>query len=74
MFDYGRSIFLSRRKDPKEDLLSVMANLEVEGDKLPNEYLDGSWLLIIFAGNDTTRNSISGTMNLPQKIQYKKNW
>ena len=64
MFDYGRSILLSRRKDPKEDLLSVIANLEVEGDKLPNEYLDGSWLLIIFAGNDTTRNSISGTMNL----------
>ena len=37
MFDYGRSILLSRRKDPKEDLLSVIANLEVEGDKLPNE-------------------------------------
>ncbi len=64
MFDYGRSILMSRRKDPKEDLLSVIANLEVEGEKLPGEYLDGSWLLIIFAGNDTTRNSISGTMNL----------
>ena len=64
MFDYGRSILMSRRKDPKEDLLSVIANLEVEGEKLPGEYLDGSWLLIIFAGNDTTRNSISGTMKL----------
>jgi len=64
MFDYGRTILESRRKDPKDDLLSVIANIEVEGEKLPNEYLDGSWLLIIFAGNDTTRNSISGTMNL----------
>ena len=47
MFDYGRTILESRRKDPKDDLLSVIANIEVEGEKLPNEYLDGSWLLII---------------------------
>ena len=64
MFSYGRHILEERRKNPKEDLLSVIANIEIEGEKLPNEYLDGSWLLIIFAGNDTTRNSISGTMHL----------
>ena len=73
MFDYGRSILESRRKDPKDDLLSVIANIEVEGEKLPNEYLDGSWLLIIFAGNDTTRNSISGTMNLLSEHPDQKN-
>ena len=73
MFDYGRTILESRRKNPKDDLLSVIANIEVEGEKLPNEYLDGSWLLIIFAGNDTTRNSISGTMNLLSKNPDQKN-
>ena len=73
MFDYGRSILESRRKDPKDDLLSVIANIEIEGEKLPNEYLDGSWLLIIFAGNDTTRNSISGTMNLLSEHPDQKN-
>ena len=73
MFDYGRAILESRRKDPKDDLLSVIANIEVEGEKLPNEYLDGSWLLIIFAGNDTTRNSISGTMNLLSENPDQKN-
>ncbi|MFT4251556.1 MAG: cytochrome P450, partial [Caulobacter sp.] len=26
--------------------------------------LDGSWLLIVFAGNDTTRNTLSGAMKL----------
>ena len=51
MFDYGRDILLKRRKDPKDDLLSVIANMEVDGEKLPDEYLDGSWLLIIIAGN-----------------------
>ena len=64
MFQYGRDILLKRRKDPKDDLLSVIANIEIDGEKLPEEYLYGSWLLIIIAGNETTRNSISGTIKL----------
>ena len=58
MFDYGRTILESRRKDPKDDLLSVIANIEVEGEKLPNEYLDGSWLLIIFATVSCDTNNV----------------
>ena len=64
MFAYGREILLSRRREPKADLLSAIANMKVDGDLLPDEYLDGSWLLIVFAGNDTTRNTLSGTMKL----------
>jgi len=64
MFDYGQHILKARRKDPRNDLLSAIANIEIDGELLPDEFLDGSWLLIVFAGNDTTRNSISGTMRL----------
>ncbi len=64
LFDYGQSILKKRRAEPKEDLLSAIANIEIEGAPLPDEYLDGAWLIIIFAGNDTTRNSISGTLRL----------
>lgn len=64
LFDYGQKILKERRANPREDLLSAIANAEIDGAKLPDEYLDGSWLLIVFAGNDTTRNSISGTMRL----------
>ena len=64
MFAYGRDILKKRRADPKDDLLSAIACAKIEGDFLSDEYLDGSWLLIIFAGNDTTRNSLSGTMRL----------
>lgn len=64
MFEYGRAILESRRKDPKNDLLSAIANAEIDGKPLTPEFLDGSWLLIVFAGNDTTRNSLSGTMKL----------
>ena len=64
LFDYGQTILQDRRKNPQDDMLSAIANAEIDGAKLPDEYLDGSWLLIVFAGNDTTRNSISGTMRL----------
>ena len=62
MFDYGKEVMADRRRNPREDLLSLIAHAEIEGEKKSQEYLDGSWLLIIFAGNDTTRNSLSGTM------------
>ena len=64
MFDFGRSVMKDRRENPKEDLLSAIAHTEIEGEQLNEEFLDGSWLLIVFAGNDTTRNSLSGTMKL----------
>ena len=72
MFRFGQEILLDRRRNPRDDLLSVIANAEVEGEKLSQEFLDGSWLLIIFAGNDTTRNSLSGTMKLLSEFPAQK--
>ena len=67
LFDFGRDLLQKRRKDPQNDLLSAIANVEIDGERLSDEFLDGSWLLIVFAGNDTTRNSLSGTMKLLTK-------
>mgnify|MGYP001198050091 FL=1 len=64
MFEYGRDIMNAKRKNPSDDLLSAIANAELEGQQLSPEFLDGSWLLIIFAGNDTTRNTLSGAIKL----------
>lgn len=64
MFDYGARVMADRRLNPRNDLLTVIAHSKLENEDLPQEYLDGSWLLIIFAGNDTTRNSLSGTIKL----------
>jgi len=64
MFAYGRDMLRHRRADPQRDLMSAIANARVDGDLLPDEYLDGSWLLIVFAGNDTTRNTLSGGLKL----------
>jgi len=72
MFEYGRALLLKRRADPRADLVTALAQAKVGGDVLPDEYLDGSWLLIVFAGNDTTRNSISGTMKLLTEFADQK--
>jgi len=72
MFDYGQYILKERRKNPKQDLLSAIANVEIDGAMLPDEYLDGSWLLIVIAGNDTTRNSTSGLMKLLTQFPDQK--
>ena len=64
LFEYGRTILLERRANPQDDLMSAIATARIDGELLPEEYLDGSWLLIVFAGNDTTRNTLSGTMRL----------
>jgi cytochrome P450 len=64
MFAYGERIMADRRANPREDLLTVIAQSKLEGELLPQDFLDGSWLLIIFAGNDTSRNSLSGTIRL----------
>ena len=64
MFDYGERVMADRRENPRQDLMTAIANTRMAGKPLPQEYLDGSWLLIIFAGNDTTRNSLSGTIRL----------
>src|SRR5215813_7254240 len=74
-------ISAKQRKDPQltpELLRFVNAfneNVAVKfeyGQHLRDEYLDGSWLLIVFAGNDTTRNTISGSMKLLTEFPDQK--
>jgi cytochrome P450 len=72
MFEYGREMLHKRRADPQADLMSAIARATIDGELLRDEYLDGSWLLIVFAGNDTTRNTISGSMKLLTEFPEQK--
>ena len=60
LFKMGREMIEERRKNPTDDLMSMVANSEVKGDQLPAELLDGFFLLMVIAGNETTRNTITG--------------
>ena len=64
MFEYGKRVMADREANPRHDLLTAIAHSKLDGEVLPQEFRDGAWLLIIFAGNDTTRNSLSGTIKL----------
>ena len=72
MFAYGQHMLHKRRQDPQADLMSAIARAQVDGELLSDEYLDGSWLLIVFAGNDTTRNTLSGAMKLLTEFPDQK--
>ena len=57
---YFRSLFDERRREPAgNDLISLLANDPATSDMAASEFA-GNIIMLIAAGNDTTRNSISG--------------
>jgi len=58
---------------PKSDLLSMMAHSEATRDMDPRNFL-GNLILLIVGGNDTTRNTLSGSIYALSKNpdQYRK--
>ena len=53
--DLGRH----RRGAPTDDLTSALVNTEVEGETLTDAELGSFFILLVVAGNETTRNAIS---------------
>jgi cholest-4-en-3-one 26-monooxygenase len=62
MFMYANQTALDRRANPRDDLVTVLLNAEVDGDRLTEADFDGFFILLAVAGNETTRNLISGAM------------
>jgi len=64
MFMYANKLAEERRRNPRgdADLVSVLMDAEVDGDKLSEVEFDAFFLLLAVAGNETTRNLISGGM------------
>ena len=59
---YFRRLWEERvNQPPKSDLLSLMAHGEATRDMDPNNFL-GNLVLLIVGGNDTTRNTMSGSI------------
>jgi cytochrome P450 len=58
MQDLGRQ----RAAQPTDDLTSALINTEVDGDRLTGQELGSFFVLLVVAGNETTRNAISHCM------------
>lgn len=64
LFDYFHELQQARRAHPQEDLTSVLATAELHGKALTRAELDPYFLLLTVAGNETTRNMITGGLHL----------
>jgi cholest-4-en-3-one 26-monooxygenase len=62
MFLYANQMALDRKNSPRNDLVSVLMGAEVDGDRLTEADFDGFFILLAVAGNETTRNLMSGAM------------
>lgn len=62
MYGYANQLAIERRERPQQDLVSVLMSAEVEGERLTELEFDLFFLLLAVAGNETTRNLISGGM------------
>lgn len=60
VFAYFRQLEQDRKECPRDDLISVLAAAELDGVPLQRGYLDAYYLILMVAGNETTRNLLSG--------------
>ncbi|MEU7812836.1 cytochrome P450 [Pseudonocardia sp. NPDC049154] len=62
LINIGIDLAEDRRANPREDLMTNLVQAEVDGEKLTDEDIAAFFVLLSVAGNDTTRNTISRTM------------
>jgi len=60
MLRYFQEMLDARRRDPRDDLISTLAHAEIDGDRLAEPDLLMFCVTLLVAGNETTRNLISG--------------
>ncbi len=60
MFAYLGDTLTRRRSDPQKDLLSKLAHAEIDGERLTDPEIMMFSMTLLVAGNETTRNLISG--------------
>jgi cytochrome P450 len=63
-FQYALAVAEQRRSAPGDDLISLLANAEVDGRRLSDREFCQFWLLLVVAGNETTRHLVSGALHL----------
>ena len=76
MFNYFKELAEERSKNPGDDLVSVLLKADLDGEKFDEMDFLIFCMLLVIAGNETTRNLITGGMTLlfdnPDEMQRLK--
>lgn len=60
LYAYFDDVTSARKADPRDDIISLLVNAEVDGELLSRAELLGFCMSLLVAGNETTRNLIAG--------------
>jgi cytochrome P450 len=65
----------ARQKDPRDDVTTALVTAEVDGESLSPAELASFFILLVVAGNETTRNAIAhGLLALTQHPDQRDRW
>jgi Cytochrome P450 len=64
MFAYAQKLGEDRRANPGDDIASVLMHAEVDGEGLTPQEFGSFFILLVVAGNETTRNAIGHGMKM----------
>ncbi len=64
-----------RMTEPRDDLTTALVTTEVDGEKLSHQEIASFFILLLVAGNETTRNAISqGILALSEHPDQRDRW
>jgi len=66
---------VQRRETPSDDLVTALALGEVDGERLTDQEIGSFFILLVVAGNETTRNAISSALvALSEHPDQRERW
>jgi len=72
---YATALAEDRRVNPREDLTTALVQAEVDGERLTSAEVASFFILLVVAGNETTRNAIShGVLALTRYPDERTKW
>ncbi|EID17982.1 putative cytochrome P450 hydroxylase [Mycobacterium xenopi RIVM700367] len=72
---YATALAEDRRVNPRDDLTTALVQAEVDGDRLSSAEIASFFILLVVAGNETTRNAIShGVLALTHYPEQRDKW
>lgn len=73
LYDYAQALAEERRRQaPREDITSVLMHAEVDGERLTAQEFGAFMVLLVVAGNETTRTAIAHGMDALTRFRNER--